>query len=125
MSTLFQRPKLSEDKFDRANPENLFNAIFIVLARYQREGKEPGAERWQADTRWYRPKLVNDIRDEWVSLIGSDHILPWHEDYIIDCFVSLRKAQKHIKVAVCEFYGLDVPADWLPTNDVDRPATDR
>lgn len=112
MGQLFKRPSISDDKFERSDPDNLFKAIFFVLVRYQRDGKEPGAERWQADTRWHRPQLVNDIRDEWIRIIGEEQILPWHDDYILDCFVSLRKAEKSKKVATCEFYGIDVPAEW-------------
>jgi hypothetical protein len=109
---LFKTVAISEDKKDRANPENLWTAAFVVLARYQREGKEPGAECWQADTRWKRPILIEDIRAEWLSIVGGDYLFPWSDDFVIDIWVSMRKAQKYAKAAFCEELGIEVPAKW-------------
>ena len=118
---LFKTVTISEDKKDRANPENLWTAAFVTLARYQREGKEPGAECWQADTRWKRPLLIEDIRKEWLSLVGGDYLFPWSDDFVIDIWVSLRKAPKIAKVALCDELNIEVPSKWKVGDQENSP----
>lgn len=117
MRKLFQKLDISNDKKSRADADILWAAVFIVLTRYQRDGKEPGAEHWQADTRWKRPLLIEDIRTEWLSIIGGDYLFPWSDDFVIDIFVSQRKATRAAKVAICEELGIEIPAKWAPANE--------
>jgi hypothetical protein len=104
--------EISPDKKDRADPNRLWTAAFLVLVHYQREGLEPGAEHWQADTRWKRPKLINDIRDKWIKQLDAEHLFPWSDDFVVDVWVSLRKATKPIKVMLCQRLGLSIPDKW-------------
>lgn len=117
MKDLFAKPDVGQDKFDLSNPEPLFEAMFRTLVLYQETGKQPGAEHWQADTRFKRPELISDIRAEWLIAVGQDALMPWHDDYLIYCWVSLRKLNKPQKVALCEWYGIEVPRKWTSGDD--------
>lgn len=118
MSEMFPRPKASEDKFERADPENLFEAVFLTLWSYEKQGKKPGAECWQADTRWKRPALIGDIRDAWLTIVGGDYLFPWHDDFVVDCFVALRKCTNPVKAELCKYFNREVPGRWAQTEAV-------
>ena len=115
--------KSGEDKFDLSDPDNLFQAMFVVMVRYQHAAKtelnsEPGAEHWQSDTRWMRPILIADIRKEWLLLLGKPkgrtfHLWPWHDDYVLYCWTGLRKVSKPQKRQLCDWFGLAIPSKWL------------
>lgn len=109
------RPACGFDKFDLSDPENLFEAAFRTLVEYQASGKQPGAEAWQSDTRWKRPQLVAGIRSAWLSIIGQDVLFPWHDDYVLYCWVGLRKLTKTEKCSLCKYFNLAVPGKWLET----------
>lgn len=109
------RPRgIGDDKFDLCDSDILYAAVFVTLHHYETSGLEPGAERWQADTRWFRPQLVGDIRSTWLELLGrnSPPLFPFHDDYVVDCFVSLRKVNEEKKRACCAFFGLPIPLGW-------------
>lgn len=106
------RPIVSWTKFDFGSVEPLYDSIFRVLHRYQSENMEPGAEHWQADTRHMRPKLVNDIREEWQVAINQYALFPWHDDYVVSCWVAMRKATNSQKRELCKWYDLPIPHQW-------------
>ena len=108
------KPKTSaDDHFALSDADNLLQATFRVLHRYQMEDMKPGAEHWQADTRWKRPQLVADIRAAWLDIMGADCLLPWHDDYLVYCWVGLRKCGNAHKRSLCEFFDLPVPEKWM------------
>lgn len=100
------------EKFNLADPDNLYKAVWAVLARYQEANLKPGAEHWQADTRYARPALVADIRAEWLTIIGADELFPWHDDFVVYAWVSLRKCNNAAKREACEALGITVPKKW-------------
>ena len=107
------RPHTSaNDKFDLTDPDNLFQAVFRVLVRYQADGLQPGAEHWQSDTRWKRPQLVADIRKAWLDVMGADVLFPWHDDYVLYCWVAVRKLGNAEKRLLCEWFNVETPAKW-------------
>lgn len=100
------------EKFLIADPDRLFAAVWAVLARYQENDLEPGAEHWQADTRYMRPRLVEDIRQEWLRIVGRAELFPWHDDFVVHVWVSSRKCSKAAKVDICQALGIQIPSKW-------------
>lgn len=106
-------PNHAAPTFELANTDNLRHAVFHVLYRYQVDGKEPGAEYWQSDTRGSRPILIEDVRQEWCRWLGREEpFLPWHDDYVMLSWVALRKIDVWKKRELCNFYGLAIPEKW-------------
>lgn len=115
MKSLFKRPEFV--KANKAEPDLLLHAVAIQMARYEQERKQPGAEKWQSDTRRYRPTLVSDIMDEWARLAGTDEVFPWHDDYVLEVWVSFRKMVKPLKVQWFEYYGIPVPKSLVENGE--------
>lgn len=109
-----------DKQINSANPEDLFRAVFVVLARYQREGLEPGAEKWQSDTRRYRPELVGDVLVEWSTAYGDDTLFPWHEDFVASMWVAARKLSTREKCELCETYAIEIPKEWKQREEAGR-----
>jgi hypothetical protein len=106
-----KRPGSDGDVFSTAKVTPLFIAMFYTLAWYQRHKMEPGAERLVADTRHCRPRLIEDVRAVWMSIVG-DEVFPWHDDYIVYAWAKMRRMTKPQKIACCEWLGIEVPAKW-------------
>lgn len=99
-------PTLS--KLDKADPELLFHAIAIVMARYFDDGRKPGAGKWEFDTRRYRPQMVADVAHEWSTLAGTDFVFPWHDDFVAEVWAAFRReTQKQLDT--WEYFGVPVP----------------
>ena len=113
-------------KFALADAAKLRHAMFNVLHHYESEGLEPGAEKWQSDTRKSRPILVEDIRREWCRWLGHDEpFFPWHDDFILFSWVSMRKMNNAAKRQMCEFYGLKIPQEWSIEKQSERKEKDQ
>ncbi len=106
----------SKGPFELSDPEILREAVSKVFVKYQSDGLKPGAEHWHIDTRIKRPMLISDIRKKWLEIIGECDPLfswfPWHDDYVLCCFVSVRKLSQDQKLDLCYYYDLEVPAEW-------------
>lgn len=105
-------PVVCERQLELAEPDLLLRSVFTVLARYQIEGLEPGAEHWISESRRYRPKMIGDVFDVWSALTGTDVLFPWHDDYVASMWVNIRKLRNDVKRELCKFYGLDIPDKW-------------
>jgi|WetSurMetagenome_2_1015567.scaffolds.fasta_scaffold38137_2 hypothetical protein len=103
---LLKRPEFI--KLNKADPDILLNAVAVVQAKFEAENRKPGAEKWQADTRKYRPLLVAEIVAEWERISGCDEVFPWHEDYVLDVWVSFRKMKDQQKQLMWEHFGVSV-----------------
>ncbi len=91
----------------------LRRAMFRVLVEWENTGKRPGAECWQSDTRHKRPELVDAIRREWYREIGKeDLIFPWHDDYVLSCWVDLQNLERSEKQQMCDWLNIEVPEAW-------------
>ena len=99
--------------FDIADTSPLRVATFLVLRTWQENGWQPGAEKWQSDTRYWRPMLIDAIRKEWQQILGGDQaVFPWHDDFVMLAWVATRKMNLQQKREMCEFYGADIPDEW-------------
>ncbi len=109
MNTLFKTPELS--KLDKADPMMLLRAIAIVQARYEghEHQRRPGAECWIADTRRYRPAMIQDVFLEWATMAGTDVIFPWHDDYVAEVWVTFRKQRLHAKREWWDYFSVTIP----------------
>lgn len=105
-------------KLDKADPEVLLQSIAIVNARYERDGMKPGAEHWQNDTRRYRRDMISDVFMEWSRIVGSDVVFPWHDDYVAEVWVSFRKMQLGQRIAMWQFFAIEIPTRLLKTEAV-------
>lgn len=109
-------------KLDKANPELLLESVAIVNARMEANRQFPGAERWQGDSRKYRPRLIAWICEEWERLAKCDEVFPWHDDYVIEVFVSFRKLPKEKKDEWFEHFDISASAYKAEeTGDVEKP----
>lgn len=112
-----KRPGSDRDVFALTDPTPLYVAMFCTLAYYQHHDMEPGAERLVADTRHARPRLLEDIRQAWLTIVKVDDVFPWHEDYLFYSWAKLRRMTNQQKRAACEWIGIDIPEKWK-TSDV-------
>ncbi len=104
---------IGNEKFKNADPQPLRRAMFRVLVEWENSGKRPGAECWQSDTRHKRPELVDAIRRQWYREIGTDDLIfPWHDDYVLFCWVGLRKLGRSEKQQMCDWLNIEVPESW-------------
>jgi hypothetical protein len=100
-------------KLDKADPDALLQAVAVVNANYDRNGKKPGAEHWQNDTRRYRHEMIGDVFLEWSRIAGTDVVFPWHDDYVAEVWVSFRKMALPQRILMWEFFGIEVPQRLL------------
>jgi hypothetical protein len=99
--------------FAIGDTEPLRIATFRVLMAWHERGWQPGAEKWQSDTRKWRPMLIDAIRNEWEKLAGSDKsVFPWHDDFVMLGFVALRKLPVPEKRRMCAYVGEKVIDAW-------------
>lgn len=110
-NTIISKPPIL-DAMSKADPEILLHAISIVMSRYYSENMEPGAERWQSDTRRYRKDLIEDIFMQWSSLAGTDEIFPWHDDFVAEMWVKFRKQDRCLKRKSWDYFGVRLPASF-------------
>lgn len=112
MSRLFRTPDFGA-ALDKADPELLWRSVAVVMSRYYRQGLQPGAEKWQSDTRSWRPRLLNDIFTEWTCHSLTDVCFPWYDDYVLEVWVRFRKLSKQMKREHWEHFGIELPAAWI------------
>lgn len=96
----------------KADPKLLWRSVAVVMARYYTNKLQPGAEKWQSDTRAWRPKLVAEIAAEWSRHARTDVMFPWHDDYVMDVWVKFRKLTDPVKQAHWEHFCIELPPQW-------------
>lgn len=99
--------------FAIGDTEPLRIATFRVLVAWHERDLQPGAEKWQSDTRKWRPILIDAIRHQWEVIVGKDQaVFPWHDDFVMLGFVAVRKMSVPQKREMCRFCGISIPAVW-------------
>lgn len=86
-------------------PEASVQALCVAVAKVNRKfaenNDEPGAERWVSDSRKYTPMLVNAVIEQWRADTGGMVVFPWHDDFVVRCWVAFRKMPSEQKAAYC------------------------
>lgn len=85
----------------KSDASHLDIAIARVAVAMRSEGEKPGAEKWTADSRIYRARMVARVFEEWQSVTGEDAIFPYHDDYVCERWLAWRKAPTAVKVEFC------------------------
>ena len=93
----------------KGDPHLLLNAVASVNAAFERDGKKPGSEKWQSDTRKYRRQMIDDVIDQWTGLVGTDEVFPWHDDYVAEVWVAFRKTTTLKKNAIWSYFDIESP----------------
>jgi hypothetical protein len=93
----------------KADPELLWLSVAIVIAEYYRQRLEPGSEKWQNDTRIWRPKLVSDIFSEWSNHSKAHDLFPWHDDYVLQVWTAFRKLNREEKIKHWNYFDISIP----------------
>ncbi len=102
-------PSLADLKFsplDQANPSILLESVIEVHDQYDRNGMKPGSEKWIADTRVHRKRLIDDITQVWQRISRAECICPWHDDYIANIWTAFRKCNQNDKALFRDMFGL-------------------
>ena len=76
---------------DVSNPDILMRAIIRTYERYDQDGLKPGSEHWTSDTSRYRPKMIEDVFQDWSAAVETDKHFPWTDDFIGHCWIAWRK----------------------------------
>jgi len=93
----------------KGDPHLLLNAVASVNAAFERDGKKPGSEKWQSDTRKYRRQMIDDVIDRWTGLAGTDEVFPWHDDYVAEVWVAFRKTTTLKKNVIWTYFDIESP----------------
>ena len=96
-------------KAAKADVSLLLAAVAHTNAKYDEDGLEPGAEKWQADTRKYRAMMISDVMEYWAILARTDELFPWHDDYVAEIWVTFRKLLVRQKVEIWALCGVEIP----------------
>ena len=106
-------PGCGRTAFEIGDTEPLRIATFRVLVAWHERDWQPGAEKWQSDTRKWRPVLIDAIRHEWERIVGKDQaVFPWHDDFVMLGFVAIRKMSVTQKRDMCKYLEMQIPAVW-------------
>lgn len=96
----------SYGEWPQADAKALALAVAKTNLRFDKEGRQPGAERW-VDSRFHRPTMIAEVVDEWEQITGGANFgFPWHDDFVVKCWVGFRKMAVPRKVAYCNANGL-------------------
>ena len=117
-SSLIREPDF-RSALDKADPELLWRSVAGVMASYYTHHLQPGAEKWQSDTRIWRPKLIGDITAEWSHHTGTDVVFPWHDDYVLEVWVKFRKLTKDLKRDHWQHFHIVLPPQWTEATGED------
>lgn len=105
-----KRPQCwSFPKIPKSDPDILLRSVALVYADWEVRDLQPGAEKWQNDTRVWRPILLEEIRNWWMKLSHVDEVFPWSDDYTIEVWVSFRKQKIGEKVFWLNYYNIPIP----------------
>jgi hypothetical protein len=101
--------KPSFEQLVKGDPYLLLQAVATVNADFERNGKKPGSEKWQSDTRKYRQQMVDAVIDEWSRLAATDEVFPWHDDYVAEVWVAFRKTTTMKKNTIWTYFDIESP----------------
>lgn len=110
------------DQLVKADPYLLLQCVAIVNAAFERDGKKPGSEKWQSDTRKYRRQMIDTVIDQWTKLAETDEVFPWHDDYVAEIWVAFRKTSTMKKNNIWTYF--DIESTKPLSREIMEPAVD-
>lgn len=85
-----------------SEPGRLDVALVTVYSQMSIDGEKPGAEKWTADSRVFRPRMIRRVFDAWQGAASSRVIFPWHDDFVCQRWLDWRKTNNPRKVEFCK-----------------------
>lgn len=90
-------PSAINAEYPELDPKWLLQAVVLVLEKWEKDGREPRAEKWR-EFSVYREKIWDAVKYEWSAASGWESaVFPWQEDTVIRTWTRYAKKNNEQK----------------------------